>query len=411
MSFLNLFRKKTVEPEKVVEDVSVDFNNLVSFYNEKLSEDIKNSSETAKDLQKRIVSLFGSIPIKDLERSSFESSDKKYAAVNMTKNTYVSKINGLITSVPSPGSSYLEILSFYQKSNDIIKEMKDTTPKQMMSLSNFFKKQIQPVIEHIKKIDLALSELKKLLDNSKMKVIHDLDNYSKSILELLEKANQVDSKKSSVDKEISSLVLEKESKQNDLENVLNSDQWEKIKSVQESIKNSENELFSLKINIQEKLNPLKRPLKKAAHLGNKDLVSSLFKTFMSDSGSAQLNESLEKIKYLVKENRLSLKDKEKQKLFSIDPNELNQLKSSYHSIEKSINDNKKSLESFTIKSDKTAAEDKVNLIQSSISELKKDVNSLVLSKESILKEVSAKKTNIQDMILNKVGDKLEIKGI
>jgi len=420
MGFLNLFRKKKEpearEPEQPSEEREINLKELEDFCRQKLAGRLQGSEKKARDFQARILALFNSIPLNLLESAVFESGDKRYAAVNMSKDSYVTRIKTLLSSLPPAGEGYQGFLDFRKQAGSILSEMKNTTPKQMMALSNYFKKESRAVIEKIKEIDSELESFKSfMLSGGKdIKFAHTLGSENKIIFELLEKQKALQKSSQGIAKQSASVSEAKKEKEQQLQKLISSSEWNEMEALSEEIEKLESQAFALKSRIQGELAPLKRPLKKAKHiLGSRSLdsfISSPFKELMSENGEKRLQEILGTMTGLIDDGKLTLKEKEKQKLLGLRAGleGLESQKEKHKSLVLMMQEKRKKKESSALPLERNRLEEKAESLGAELVSLKSQAEKSKKSLETLEKEVSLKKASLEELVLKGTGNRIKI---
>ena len=146
----------------------------------------------------------------------------------------------------------------------------------MMSISNFFKKESENIIQKLKDIDSEITSLESFItsEGKYLGFIHSIEKQKNDMLEIIEKEKQLLEKKEISIKEVSKTTSLLNEKKLILKKFLEDKRWVEMESITDEIENLENEIFSLKYKIQAELAPIKRPFKKTKHV----LTTMLFKS-------------------------------------------------------------------------------------------------------------------------------------
>lgn len=417
MGFLDIFRKKKEQAvEQKPETRSLPYKEVGMFYGKKLAPQLEEAENKTRQFQNGITLLFQSIPLQPLEKASFEKEDKRYAAMNMAKASYVTKIKSLLRSLPSTGESYGDIQQFQKQAGAIISDIQNTTPKQAAALSMFFKKESEEIVQKIKEAKTRMTEFSSFL-NSKgrvMSFLSDLQEKEAILSTLFEKQQTLQSRESTLLRETNTLEGEKMNLEAELKSLQRTREWKEMESLSEDVERLERDVLSHQYKIEGELSPLKRPLKKTKHvLGGKRFdrfISSPLTAFMSENGEVRLQEILISTLTLAEEGKLSLKESEKQKLIALQEREeiLKSLKEDSIALVHELEEKKRRKEGFALPKERKQKEERIKQLESSIQQMKNTARLVKKNLEHTQKKIHEQKKEIEDSIFKQTSDTITI---
>lgn len=393
MGFFDRFKNQ----EEKIKKFEVNINSLEKWFQEKFSSEIENSKKDSDKIKAETIRLLKEtrIHLDKLEKASFEKNDKMFSAVNMLKDSFV-KSSKLSLYKLEKDTSLTTIKS-------VIAEVNNISPKQAISLSNYFKAYMADIINNVKK---ASDNLKKLDDYKILIVQEKLMKFLEIKKEKTNDNEKIIISKIDVKSRIEELKKDIESLIEDKEILSQSEESRKLKNEKISLVNKKNKIEKLELLIKEKLSPLKRPLKKLEHQAKdkliEDLIHSPFKTF--------LNNDINPVISKLKENlyNLNLKENEMKKLeefFSVD---LSQYKLKYINLKQNIEKIKELISESKLEEKIKSIENLIKRKENQIKELEKEIVSLNKRYEENKKILEENKKDFENYILNKLNIELKI---
>jgi DNA repair exonuclease SbcCD ATPase subunit len=410
MRFLNFLRKAREEAAvQAGERKDIPLQDLLDFYREKLASRILYAERKGMEYRKSISRLFGSLPTGPLESAVFEEGDKRYAAVNMAKDSYVTKMKSLAASLPAGGSSR----DFHEQAEAILSEIKNTTPKQAMALSNFFKKESEAVIQKLKEIETAVSGLGLFLssDGKVVDFMSSLERDAGEIVSLLENENALRKRLKHLAEEAEKLAEERERANSELKELLGGEEWQEAEREGRFVERLEREINELRYNIGGELSSLKRPLKKAKHIMESPLlgrfISNPFVAFISGEG---LGKVLGMLAGLMEDGRISLKEKERQKVLSMQGRleELERMKEAYKMLEAELEVKRRGKEMSAISKRKGRLEEKIRAFEAQINSRRKEMETVKKRLSGLEEEAAMKRKKLEEFIKKSTGDDITL---
>lgn len=411
MGFFDRFKKIEAPQKQDAKDISL--MEVEDFYQKKFSQSVQDSEGKIRQLQTEILSHFRSLPLQQLENARFEKDDKRYAAVNMAKNTYVTKLKSLLSSLPQPGSEYAGYGEFLRKANSLVQEMKNASPKQAISMSTFFKSESEGIVMKVKQIDTLIQEMQGILSpGNSLEYLFLLSERKKSILSLSEKQILLKKRLQEKENERKTFEEEKMSVDDEFQKFL-SGSWKESEQLDDSIKNLEAKMQQIQYMLEGEFAVLRRPLKKAKHLLKESVSSgvgqSSFLAFMENPQSIQQAISL--LQALSEKKKISLKEHESQKIVALAKRggELDALKGSYIALQKQVEDKKSQQESSSVKKQKKSLEEKSQFLTTRMQALENDLENLKRSNVNIKQEALSKRKDLEEFIKKQTGDDIRIR--
>ena len=412
-----LRKKPEVEEPKLSRELSL--GEVESFYGSRLSSKISQAELSSKQLQEELSSLFTTLPTAALEKAKFNPNDRTYAAVNMAKDSYVARVKAVKNASPQPSNGYTSILDFKKSCTKSLDELKNASPKQSMSVSNYFSKESTPLVAHIKKISEALSRLESFLssEGKPLEFMSSLSGLKEEHSSLSKRLGELSEKDQSLVNEAASRESELKKEKEALASLLSSNEWEELDALQEQVSKLENNIFTKEHAITGELSPLKRPLKKAKHaLGKQpfvdNFISSPLKAFMSESGEQALGNILALIQGLLKEKKMTIKSSEKEKLDQLqerlESGGLGKLKTEHSTLLRQKDSATSALKTSTLPAKKQVMESSITFLETRLAESKKEASLATRQKASAQQEIEAKKKEIQELITKHTGDTITL---
>ncbi len=413
MGFLDMFRKREKPPPPSM-PVEVPPERVVSNCRAALSRELEESVEKSHSFQSRLRSLFNGLPLQPLEKAAFQKSDRRYAAVNMLKDSYVKRMKSLASNLPEPGTAYPEVQGFREAASSILAEMKKATPKQAFSISTYFKEESRPVVERMKEIDSLLHSFREFLDQENaMASLHYLGKEAAGFKGLLEKRSALEKERQSALKEASLASVKKQAVERSLENLLSGSEWKAMSSLRSEIASLEQKAAEIRQEASEVLSALKRPLKKAAHAsggsGLKQLLSPVDALF--SEGEHPIRKALENIRSLESRGSISLKGSESQKLLRLEDllssGKLSELKQEHARLLTSARKRQEQAD-HSLPARKAGLESEAASLASRASSLREQSAEAARALETLEPEIASKKMVLETLALKNTGRQIRI---
>ncbi|MBU0530447.1 MAG: hypothetical protein KKC05_02135 [Nanoarchaeota archaeon] len=332
MGLFDRFRNK----EEVVQEekINIDLSNLEKWSQREFKAKHEESVSTIKDLHSNILAGFGDIRtnLKKLEEASFEEDDKRYAAANMIKDTFVNKTNAILKEESEIGDvDYSGLKKFYLNSVKNMKELTNITPKQSVLLTSYFSEQTREVIRSVRQTESKLNKLNDFLENNgkviwvMQRIKDDTQKQNEEMEKYTSFRKQIDAKK----REIERLHGEVKKSSDDLNQIIKDPRWKDIDKLDKDIYYVEKKLEESKNSLDQAISYINRPLKKleyaTSHGYSPGQGTNLIERFLTkplesmiaENGMNELKQILELIRQGNRDEKTPLKPKEEEKILDL----------------------------------------------------------------------------------------------
>lgn len=418
---MDRFRKENQEEPEIVK---VRFSDVQKWIEAEFSEKFNRAKSRAEGIHKNIQEGFQEIKKsnQNLDRASFESEDKTYAAVNMIKDSFVKRTHSLILGIErlTNNIEYSSLKEFYSSSDNVIKEMKKTNPKQAILLSRFFKKEGGALIENIVRAEKTVKSLQEFLDSEgkimdlfqganlieqeRLRLLENLDSLERQEHELGERRKETLKERGVIESGLSELKLSKE--------------WKEMETLERELEKLEEEKSNIEEEIRSRLLIANRPFKKMKHsLDEKSPEIGFIKEFLHDPLGAILSEnSMNQLRSLLektrRDNKIGLKQKDVEKLKSLQNTLESGMLELTENYRKTITKISKIGESLSMLSglgqERKELEDKLISLSGEIKKIDNEMEKIKGDRGDINRDIINKRGEIQSLIFNRTGRKVEI---
>ncbi len=330
------FRKRKEEKPVAGETKSITLDSVRGWIERKISGRISEIDTKAKKTYSQINKRFSDIrdSMDSLENASFEVQNKTYAPVNMVKNLFIKRSHSLFGNQPrmTENPDYPELEKFHSDSLKFLGNLKKLSPKQAILISNYFKKEAAAIFKAISDAEKELGEFNTFLKND-AKIKKSAEDALKLLEEQEKRKKQViflEKRKGEMELKFNVLQKSEKGKKIELSGIMKSDEWEGMEELENEIKDSEIKLSGLRSNISQKLSCVARPFKKLEYMTSSDytvsdeerkvlggFISAPFDEFIKNEGELRLKELLGIINTMANEKRISLKQKDYEKVLEL----------------------------------------------------------------------------------------------
>jgi hypothetical protein len=272
MGFFDFMRKGKNEEEakapQLTEAGEAAIDGVMDAVGKHLSARMEAERNEAEELYDRI--KFNLVHIRklagELERKKFESGEKLYAPVNMTKDNYVKKAASLLGSVPNVETfDYEEMAGFCRETGKTLHELMNIPPKQAILLTKYFKGESSKIVMKLKETEDARKRLDSLLSGSTLKIAGEIGAKAETLSELLEKEKDYGRHEFALREKAKDKRKEMEVAEKDRDAFSSGEEAADFKEAEEAIAKMESEKDAISNKINEELSPIKRPVKKLEH--------------------------------------------------------------------------------------------------------------------------------------------------
>jgi hypothetical protein len=402
---------------------AVGFDGVRATLEQHLAAKMAGEKESAEELYERIKTNLVRIRklAGELEKKSFESGEKLYAPVNMTKNNYAKKAISLLGSVPAVERfDYAEISNFSNRTGKTLTELMHIPPKQAILLTRYFKKESSGIIALLKETDEKRKAIDSLLQGSALKIAGEIGSSVDSISELLEKAKDFERHGLAVDVKIRDKKKELEEKEKQREALVSGSESEGFRQMEAELVKLEHERSAIAGKLNDELSPIKRPMKKLEHaaassgsLLDKEQIAlfsrishSPLKVLMQERGDALI------LNALVRLRGLGLKDAEREHaeelIKKIELGYLSELADKYKWLEGEIAEKKARFEKSDIPERRKKKEREAESLRHEIAQLEKESERFSKSRVETMTVAEAEKKRLEEALLSRANIKMSI---
>ena len=418
MGLLDIFRSKREEPEPEQDDIvyEIPLEDLTDWVNEQFSQDVNAGKDRIKQMISDAVSYFSET--KDillcLERADLGDSERVFTIAKMTKNSYVKHALSVIDKFSFAGlDTYSEIKSINLKIRSVLKELNKMSPKQSILVSKYFSNESSRLANNLRKINTISKEIKEFIDSDNVVESYELLNNSiEKLNPLVDRTVELNSNETETREEIKKLDVSRKEISKKKDNLLESSEWNKLKSFEDIIKNGRTELKAFESRSNEMLNGVKRPLKKLWHLqeSRQSFPVNPFKEYVLDNREVNVINMIRDALRSASEGRLVLKPKESEKLQKVRDfleNEMPKIKKNYILMKEASQNarNKISQSEFYKENDSISKE--LNDIEQKLESKWSELNSIIQERKKTESETQELKSKIESQVLES-GKKLKL---
>ncbi len=422
MGILTKLFKKSSKQEPVqaipgkLADVSME--NLVNWIESSNSVKIDHTRGQLEDLWSDVLNQVSALQlaIKMLEKAKFEPTDKTYAAINMTKDTFAKKSVGLNKIPKYLGRKFSEITLAYTATLGIISELKEANMKQAYIISNYFKTEAGQMLKILKLIDQKLSEIEKIMksDGKILELIESASAKSDECRKINERLVIVEKSVADISDSIAKMSTETRSLKEDINRLLEGNEWEKLQSAINRSQEIDQSIERVKYDFGEFVSALNRPLKKVLHDADSLKLTKEQKSMLSSDADIENPEKLYNVISLIdslsSENKINLKIDEVEKMSKLKnsiTSDLGDLKEKYMML---VSEKKSAefiqAENTGIEKQKKEKELKLMSIESEFSKSIFERDILLGEKKRLEQEKEKQKKELQKFVLEILGKEI-----
>jgi hypothetical protein len=423
--FLRKGKKEEIAatPLPAGETREVGFDSVRTALEQHLAAKMAGERESAEELYDRIKNNLVHIRklAGELEKKNFESGEKIYAPVNMTKNNYVKKAISLLGSVPAVERfDYAEISDFSRRTGKTLTELMHIPPKQAILLTRYFKKESYGIITLLKETEEKRKAMDSLLQDSALKIAGEIGAGVDSLAELLEKAQDFERHELALSTKIRDKKKELEEKEREREALVAGSESAGFRQIEEELRKLENERSSIAGKLNNELSAIKRPMKKLEHAAasrggvlDKEQIAlfsrishSPMKVLMQEQGDSLI------LNALVRLRGLGLKDAEKEHteelIKKIELGYLSELADKYKWLEGEIAEKKAKFEKSDVPERRKKKEREAESLRHEIAELKKEMERFSKGRAETMEKTEAEKKKLEEALLNRANIRMSI---
>jgi predicted nucleic acid-binding Zn-ribbon protein len=296
-----------------------------------IREGIGESEKRYGRILERLEGIRGSLD--RLEHARMPGDERYHVAANMIKESFVRKNRGLLKNLDSflqgyrPDYEYF--MSFQKRGMESIRELKDSTPKQTILLSRYFKRESGGFVESVKQAEDELQAFMEFLraGSGALATRENIKGMVRSCHELQGEIDRLDSRASELREHARVSRERKAELEREYLGLLKSREWGELNALNREVAGVRNDLRDAELKIGTELSSMKRPLKKLEHGLAKagrlkpmqrntlhDFIRDPLKAVMSERGEKDLQKVLNQLRRHADGMKVGLKDKEQVKV-------------------------------------------------------------------------------------------------
>ena len=330
MPLFGFFRKKQEEPPEL-QAFEVSLADLPEWFDKAMGEEIKKKRQESEGIYNRILEGFSDIrqSLDRLDRARMSGGERVHVAANMIKESFVRKnynqLNSLASFYQQYRPDYEYFMTFQERGTKAIKGLKDSTPKQAILLSRYFKRESGELVDSIKQAEELLQQFVEFLKagSGALGTKERVRGMARSCNELQAETEGLDERASGLRDEAGRFRERKSELEKEFLELLKSSEWNELNRLSKEIVEVRDRLGDAELRISTELSSVKRPLKKLEHSLAKagkltpiqkntlhDFIRNPLKAIMSEKGERELQRTLRSLKRQIDSRKVELKDKE-----------------------------------------------------------------------------------------------------
>jgi predicted nuclease with TOPRIM domain len=435
MPIFGFLKKKKPEHAEELETIEVGLEELREWFDQSMADLIRDKRKESEERYNRVVEHIDHIKqgLVKLDRARITSSERVHIASNMIKESFVKKNYNVVTSLVSFTQQgfrpeYQYFWEFHQKGLQAMKDLKDSTPKQTILLSRYFKRESGELVDSIKKAEDALKEFGEYLklDSGAFGIKERIRRMVSESESIMEEESRLDSRARDLKSEIERSRERKAALEKEYLDLLKSKDWNKVNKLEDEIKQEKEKLSNSEVRIVTELSSVRRPLKKIEHdlarFGKlspiqkntlRDFIRDPLKSIVSGSGEKDLLKTLKSIKKQIDSNKVDLKDREQLQvddlLERLDA-DIPGLKSDYLELKSSLEEKETRFKQLSdLSRTKQGLENEIGRIGEESGRLEQDLREVSGKRSGIRDRLKEKAREIETVILEEAQKKVSIR--
>lgn len=427
MGFLDIFRKdkKISEPqeeEERTEEQVLATDEILEWMDREFKKKLDRAGSRANEIQKNVMDGFSRLrdSVGVLEKASFEKQDRRYAAVNMVKDSFVKRTQSLINNVRGiqDNMNYIMLKNFHSNASRVVNELKNLSPKQMIMISNYFKKECSDVISKMRWVEENVKSLGNFLDSDArvMRMVQDVGTSVEKQGKWLGELKSIEKRGLELQGKLRDLKSFRIEKESELKELLKSREWKELEGTRKEIEGIRKEMSDIENRVNEEISSVKRPFKKLKHvlgaeMKAKSFPDNPFRELVIKDRENWLRSILDSIRNSSESGEITLKPRERERVLDLMKrleSEIPGFKERYMKLADSIKEKEKKSKTDAIKKRDSLEYVIKNSIERILS-LEKEADVIQNDKERIKGDLIEEKKKAERLILESGGRKVRIK--
>lgn len=433
MAFFGFFRKKQ-EEQPTPETFDVGLGELSEWFDRAMNEEIRKKRLESEGIYNTLLERFSEVKqsLDKLDRARMLGAERVHIAANMIKESFVKKTYHTLNSLTAFNQQnfrpdYEYFLAYQDKSMEAIKELKNTTPKQAILLSRYFKRESENLVDCIKKAEELSLNFKEFLKTGSgaLGIKERIRNMVREGSEIMRDIERIDLRTKDLEEELKHKKEKKAELEKRFLDLLKSRDWNELNRLSKEIVNVRERLREAESRIDAELSTVRRPLKKLEHSLARagispiqkntlqDFIRNPLRAILPDKGEKDLQIVLRALKKQIDKGRIEVKDKDQVKVDDLIEKlerDIPELKFKYKELREVVERIEKQLESLsTLEKSKEVIEAEIQKISEETGRLQEELTGLKSRRSGTREQLSEKIRDLETIIFEETQKKVTIK--
>lgn len=340
MKFLKkLFKKKPKDAYLKYSELDDWFKQESKDFLKDIDDELENMTNDINIIKKNL-----RLSLKKLENASLINPNipnREKQVMQGNKDNYINKTSYFLDHFTVPKINYEQMKDFSFKFEEDLTQFNNTTARAYFILTNYFDTEMKEIASYFKKIETHNIRLRSLLNEEKITAYKKITSKIKEIKEVKLQKKKLDEEIKKLDEEYKNAKPTESKLNNELLEVKKSPDFNSFNKYQKRKEELNEEISQLKFKLNNKIKLFDKALRKFLH-GQKDDFINLYMTdpihALSKDQDFKIINIIDKIKLEISAGHLDFKEKQKEKMLSIDFSKeyLIDVKSKYNTIKKQI---------------------------------------------------------------------------
>lgn len=424
------FRRKEEEvPDLETHEITME--ELPDWFRGVMRDDIRQRLKESEQMYKGLVAGISDIRnrLDKLDSARISGNERLHIAANMIKESFTKRkymhLSEIARLYDGFRPDYAYFTEFQGKATEALNNMKESTPKQTILLSRYFKKESNELVESIKKAEDITARLGEFLRDGSgpLSALQEIESVVNECRRLLRESSGFDSRSLEIRKEIALARERRQELEKRFLKLLKSREWKDINSLESELKKSREDMRQAEMRLNSELSSVKRPIKEMEHaLGKKgsltpiqknilrDFIRDPLKTVLSEAGLKELRKCVSAL--ARKHGTIEPRGKE-----SIDTGDIaervekdvSRFVSEYQELRKDIEGKEKKLEGLSkLAGSKEGLESEIKRVTEQAGRLDEELKDIASRKSATAEQVNERLKGLESMILNRFHKRVKI---
>jgi hypothetical protein len=324
------FRKKPEEPQEL-QSFDVSLADLPEWFDRAMGEEIKKKSQETEGIYSSVLESFSNVrqSLDRLDRARMAGGERVHVAANMIKDSFVRKNYNQLSTLASfyqqHRPDYEYFMQFHERGANAIKGLKESTPKQAILLSRYFKRESGEVVDSIKRSEELLQQLLDFLKagSGALGTKERVRAMARACNGLLAEREELDERASGLRDEAERLKKRKSELEKEFLELLKSSEWNELNRLKKEVADVRKEFGEAELRMTTELSSLKKPLKRLEHSMARagrltpiqkntlqDFIRNPLKAMVSEKGERELHKALKSLMKQIDSRNLEIRGNE-----------------------------------------------------------------------------------------------------